>query len=61
LKGKVYKKKMLNPKRLKGFTAFFGAYQIYAYLPYLIPYVGPTFPILAGCAATIYGMLAFSE
>lgn len=61
LKGKVYRRRVLNPKRLKGVGALFASYSIYSYLPYLAVYAGATMPVIAACAAGLYGMLAFSE
>lgn len=61
LKGLVYKRKTLNPRRVKGLGAFATTWGIYSYLPYLSVYFGSTFPILAACTAGLYGMFAFSE
>ena len=61
LKGKVYRRKLLNPKRLKGVGAFVASYSIYSYLPYIAVSLGSTVPIVAACAAGLYGMLAFTE
>ena len=62
LKGKVYKKKFLNPRRLKGVSAFIASFGIYSYLPYIALYSGgTTIPIFAACAAGYYGMIAFNE
>jgi len=51
----------LNPKRLKGATAFLTSYGIYSYLPYIAVYTGPTIPVVAACAAGLFGMLSFAE
>jgi hypothetical protein len=62
LRGKVYRRKLLNPRRFKGITSFIASYGIYSYLPYIAVYTGgSTIPILAACAAGFYGMLAFGE
>ena len=61
LGGKVYKRRLLNPQRIKGVGAFFASYSIYSYLPYLAVSLGSTIPVVAACAAGIYGMLAFAD
>lgn len=61
LKGAVYKRRLMNPKRLKGVGAFAATYSIYSYLPYLAAYLGSTVPVVAACAAAFYGMLSFAE
>lgn len=61
LKGFVYRRKALSPRRLKGITAFAATWGIYSYLPYMAVYTGTTAPILAACMAGLYGMNAFSE
>ncbi len=62
LKGKVYKRKLLNPRRLKGISAFIASYGITAYLPYIAVYTaGPTLPIFAACASGLYGMWTLAE
>ena len=61
LKGKIYKRKTLNPRRLKGFAGFTTAFGIYSYFPYIAAYFGATAPVLVACASSFYGMFAFSE
>lgn len=61
LKGAIYRRKTLDPHRVKGIGALAASYGIYSYLPYLAVYVGSTVPILTACAAGIYGLLAFSD
>lgn len=61
LKGKVYLRKTLSPKRLKGLGAFATTFGIYSYLPYIAVYTGPTAPILGACFAGLYGMFSFAE
>lgn len=61
MKGSVYRRKVLDPLRLKGLGAFAATYGIYSYLPYLAVYVGSTIPIVTACAAGVYGLLAFSD
>lgn len=61
MKGAVFKKKLLNPKRFKGVGAFATSFYIYQYLPYIAAYFGTTLPILTACFAGVYGMLSFAE
>ena len=61
LKGLVYKRKLLDPKRLKGLGAFAGTFCIYSYLPLLSAYIGTTAPMFAACIAGVYGMYSFSD
>ena len=57
----MFKRRTLNPRRLKGLGAFVSAYGLYAYAPYLTVMVGTTAPILGAVTAGLYGMLSFSE
>jgi hypothetical protein len=61
LKGAVYKRKTLSPKRIKGVGAFAASLGLYSYLPYLTVYLGSTVPVFTAVAAGVYGMLAFAE
>jgi len=61
LKGYVFKRRLLNPSRVRGIGGFAFSWGIYSYLPYLTIYFGTTLPILAACSAGLYGMLSFSE
>ena len=61
LKGKVFRRKMLTPRRFKGIASFMTSYGIYSYLPYIAAYTGPTAPILTACIAAFYGMFSFAE
>ncbi len=61
LKGYVFKKRAMNPRRVKGLGAFAGAASIYTYMPYLAAYLGSTVPLVSLVAASLYGMLAFAE
>jgi hypothetical protein len=61
LKGAVFRRKLLNPSRLKGVAAFATSLGIYSYLPYIAVYLGSTVPVLTACAAGIYGLLEFGE
>lgn len=57
----VFKKRTLNPRRVKGVGAFATAYGLFSYAPYLAVYLGSTVPVLGAVAAGLYGMLAFAE
>ena len=57
----MFRRRTLNPRRLKGITAFASSYGIYTYAPYLAVYLGTTLPMLGVVCAGLYGMLAFSE
>lgn len=61
LKGLIYKRRLLNPKRLKGASAILASFGIYSYMPYIAVTLGSTIPVVAACAAGIYGMLSFAE
>jgi len=61
LKGAVFKRRVLSPKRLRGVGALVASWKIYAYLPYLAVYLGSTVPLVTACAAGLYGMLAFAD
>ena len=61
LKGAVYRRKTLNPRKLKGVGAFATSLGVYSYLPYLTVYLGSTVPVFTAVAAGLYGMLAFAE
>lgn len=60
-KDEVFKRKALNPRRLKGLTAFATSFGLYSYAPYLAVYCGATLPMLGAVVAGLYGMLSFSE
>jgi hypothetical protein len=57
----VFRRRALNPRRLKGLGAFAASLSIYSYAPYLAVYLGATAPVLGAVAAGLYGMLAFGE
>ncbi len=57
----VFKRRTLNPRRLKGVGAFLTSFGLYSYAPYFAVYMGSTMPILGAVAAGLYGMLSFSE
>jgi hypothetical protein len=61
LRGAVFKRKVMNPKRLRGIGAFATSYGVYSYLPYIAAYFGPTVPVVTAVAAGLYGMLSFAE
>lgn len=60
-KDEVFRRRALNPRRLKGLGAFASAWGLYAYAPYLAVYMGATMPMLGAVFAGVYGMLSFSE
>ena len=60
-KDQVFKRRTLNPRRVKGLGAFASAYSLWFYAPYLTIYVGTTVPMLGAAFAGLYGMFAFSE
>lgn len=57
LRGKVFRRKVLDPQRLKGLGALLGSFGIYSYLPYISATTGPLAPVVVGCCAAFYGML----
>ena len=57
----VFRRRTLNPKRLKGLGGFATAYGFYSYAPYLAVYMGATLPVLGAVAAGLFGMLSFAE
>jgi hypothetical protein len=61
LKGFVFRRKALNPRRLKGISAFASTFGIYWYLPYMAVYTGTATPIFVACMAGLYGMNSFSD
>jgi hypothetical protein len=60
LKGSVFKRKMMNPNRLKGLGAFvasfYGLMGIKASTCVLTPFFGPTIPLAACGIGFLYGM-----
>jgi hypothetical protein len=61
LKGTVFRRRALNPRRFKGLGAFAATYGLYSYMPYIAAYVGTTLPIVTACFTGLYGLLAFAE
>jgi hypothetical protein len=61
LKGKVFKQKVMNPRRLKGVGAFALSYIAYNNMGALSMLVGTTLPMFALTASLLYGMKAFNE
>ena len=61
LNGKVFKEKTINVKRVRGVGAFALSWSIYAYLPYIAAFTGPTLPVLSAVAAGLYGAFSFVE
>lgn len=57
----MFKRKALNPRRLKGLGGFAASFGLYSYAPYLAVYCGATLPMFGAVVAGLYGMLAFSE
>jgi hypothetical protein len=57
----VFKRRTMNPRRLKGLGAFASSLYLYTYAPYLTLYLGSTVPILGAVAAAFYGMFSFAE
>jgi hypothetical protein len=56
LKGAVFKRKVLNPRRVKGLTGFVSSLGIYTYMPYMAVYLGSSIPFFAAIATGLYGM-----
>ena len=57
----VFKRRALNPRRLKGLGSFAASFGLYSYAPYLAVYLGSTVPVIGAVAAGLFGMLQFSE
>lgn len=57
----MFRRKLLNPTKLKGFGALGVSAYVYNYLPYVAAYFGPTIPLLALSAGTFYGLAALGE
>lgn len=60
-KDQVFKRRLLNPRRLKGVGALASSLSLYAYAPYLTIYLGTTVPVLGAVVAAFYGMFAFAD
>lgn len=60
-KDQVFKRRVLNPSRLKGVGSLFSSFYLYHYAPYLAVTLGPTLPVLGALATAMYGLLQFSE
>ena len=61
LKGAVFRRRALTPRRFKGLGAFAASYGLYSYMPYLAVYLGSTIPMVTACFAGLYGLIAFAE
>jgi hypothetical protein len=61
LKGKIFKAKALNPRRLKGLAALGFSGLAYTNLMALTLLMGPTIPLTSVALATFYGMYSFSD
>lgn len=60
-KDEIFKRRALNPRRLKGVGALASSLYLYTYAPYLAVTFGPTAPVLGALATALYGLLSFSE
>src|SRR4051812_38076528 len=61
LKGKLYKHKLINVKRIRGVGALAFSASLYTYLPYIAAFTGSTVPVFGGFIAAIYGLLSMVE
>ena len=61
LKGKIYKAKTLNPRRLKGIGAFAVSAIAYSKLATLTLMFGHSIPLLAITACAVYGANTFTH
>lgn len=61
LGGKIFKRKAMDPKRLNGLGYFGFAGFTYMYFPYIAMHLGNNLSLLAMSAASVMGMLKFSE
>jgi len=57
----VFKRRVLNPRRLKGVGALASSFYLYSYAPYLAVSLGATAPVLGALFTAMYGLLAFAE
>ena len=57
----MFRRRTLNPRKLKGLGSFLASYGFYSYAPYLAAYMGSTLPVLGAVVAGLYGMLSFAE
>jgi hypothetical protein len=60
-KDQVFKRRTLNPRRLKGVGSLAASVYLYTYAPYLAVTLGSTAPVLGALATAFYGLLAFAE
>jgi hypothetical protein len=60
-KDQVFKRRALNPRRLKGLGSLAASFYLYTYAPYLAVTVGATLPVFGALATGLYGLLAFAE
>lgn len=60
-KDEIFKRRALNPRRLKGVGALASSFYLYTYAPYLAVTLGSTAPVLGALATALYGLLSFSE
>jgi len=61
LKGKAFKHKALNPRRVKGLAAFGFAGYTWTHLVSLKLLLGPTAPLVGIVSSLLYGLTAFNE
>lgn len=60
-KDQVFKRRALNPRRIKGVGSLGASAFLYSSAPYLAVTFGPTAPVLGALATALYGFLAFAE
>lgn len=60
-KDEVFRRRALNPRRVRGLGAFATSFALYSYAPYIAVYCGATVPVLGAVFAGLYGMLSFGE
>ena len=57
----MFKRKLLNPPKLKGLSALAASAGIYSYLPFLAVYLGSTVPLLTAVVSGVYGLTQLSD
>jgi hypothetical protein len=61
LKGKVFKAKTLNPRKIKGLFSLGFSGLAYSKLAILTMMLGPSLPIATVAATALYGMYSFAD
>ena len=61
LRGKVFKAKTLNPRKVKGLFSLGFSGILYSKLTMLTLMMGPTLPIATVAASALYGMFSFAD